>query len=132
MGAVQIHKTAPAGERLKDVLGQGLRISRRVFAGLWQRDVLITLALVTVLLASALSVSHAAYLNRALFSELSNLHQQRDAFQRQWSQLLLEQSAFSAHSHVEREAFNSLQMRVPDRDNIIVVRRPDDDGGSPR
>ncbi|TVP56041.1 MAG: cell division protein FtsL [Halomonadaceae bacterium] len=123
MGAVQIHKTAPAAARLKEVLGQGLRISRRVFAGLWQRDLLITLTLVAILLVSALAVSHAAYLNRALFSDLSNLHLQRDAYQRQWSQLLLEQSAFSAHSHVEREAVNSLQMRVPDRDNIIVVRQ---------
>lgn len=123
MGAVQIHRTPPAGDRLKGALGQALRVSRRIFAGLWQRDLLITLALVLVLLVSAIAVSHAAYLNRALFSDLSELHQQRDAYQRQWSQLLLEQSAFSAHSHVEREAVQSLQMRVPERGDIVVVRQ---------
>ncbi|MDX1589849.1 MAG: cell division protein FtsL [Oleiphilaceae bacterium] len=125
MGAVQIHRSAPAADRLRGALGQAMRVSRRVFYGLWQRDLLITLVLVVMLLGSAMAVSHAAYRNRVLFSELSELHQQRDAYQRQWSQLLLEQSAFSAHSHVEREAVQNLQMRVPDREDIVVVRTHD-------
>jgi len=122
MGAVQVNNV-PHSRRLKKALGQALRVSQRIYRGLWRRDVLITVAMVVVLLASALGVSYASYLNRVLFSELSDLHLQRDAYQRQWSQLLLEQSALSAHSHVERQAVDMLEMRVPDRDDIIVVHQ---------
>ena len=124
MGAVQVKKrqSARGAPKVKDALTQALRLSSQIFAALWQRDLLITMALVALLLASAFGVTWSSYLSRALFSELNEQHLQRDAFQRQWSQLLLEQSALSAHGHVEHQAVSQLNMKVPERDDIVVVQ----------
>ena len=122
MGAVSAKKTAPTSERLKKTLDTAMRVSERIFRGIWQRDVLITLALVAVLLGSAMAVAYAAHFNRVLYSSLSQLQLERDAYQRQWTQLLLEQSALSAHSHVEQQAVTELEMQVPEREDIVVVQ----------
>jgi cell division protein FtsL len=80
------------------------------------------LALVTLLLASSIGVIYTVHLNRDLFSTLNRLQDQRDAYQRTWSQLLLEQSALSAHTRVEQAAVNKLDMKVPGRDDIRIVQ----------
>lgn len=122
MGATAVgSSTSERALRWHQVLEAARRISARIFRSLWDVRVLVTLLMVLALTASALAVVHASYLNRSLHSTLSDLRDERDAYQRQWTQLLLEQSALSAHSHVEGRAARELDMKVPTRDDIVVV-----------
>jgi len=111
----------PARERVRKQVSVTLQVSRQVFAGLCQKNVMITLALVALLVASAVGVVATTHLNRDLFNTLSGLHAERDDYQREWSQLLLEQSALSAHSRIERRASDELNMIVPGEQHIVLV-----------
>ena len=117
--------TRPAADgralRWREVLDAAARISGRIFYGLWDARVMITLLMLVILTVSALSVVYASHLNRSLYGTLTDLRDERDAYQRQWTQLLLEQSALSAHSHVEGRATRELGMKVPAREDIVVV-----------
>ncbi|PAU79947.1 cell division protein FtsL [Halovibrio salipaludis] len=122
MGATAVRSEAGGRAlRWREVLDAATRISSRIFRGLWDPRVLATLVMLLVLTASALAVVHASHLNRTLYGTLNDLRDERDAYQRQWTQLLLEQSALSAHSHVEGRAARELEMKVPARDDIVVV-----------
>ena len=121
MGAVSVDNT-PKAFRWRQTFASAVRVSRRIFSELWQPRVLITLALVVCLVGSAVAVAYSAHLNRMLYSTLSDLQSERDAYQRQWTQLLLEQSALSAHGHIEKQAVSRLSMQVPERDDIVVIR----------
>src|SRR5690606_40822982 len=59
------------------------------------RQLLITVVLLAALVSSALAVVYANDLNRSLFIELQSLQTQRDVYQFEWYQLLLEKSALS-------------------------------------
>lgn len=125
MGAVAIEpkvKTARLSRtRVKDGVAAAVRVSRQVFAAIQQPRVMVTTALVVVLVASAIGVVISSYQNRQLFNELAQLQEARDGFQREWSQLLLEQSALSAHGRVERLAAERFDMVVPGRQDIVLV-----------
>jgi len=125
MGAVAIEqKTKAAGihkQRVRDGVTTAIRLSQQVFDSIRETRVLVTLVLVAVLTASAIGVVVSSYQNRDLFNTLSGLQQQRDAYQREWSQLLLEQSALSAHGRVEQLATSRFNMVVPGRQDIVLV-----------
>ncbi len=108
-------------QKVRRGLSNTLSLSQRIFQSLCQTHVAITLVLVLVLIASAIGVVISAHENRRLFNSLSELHTQRDDYQREWSQLLLEQSALSAHSRIERIAGEQLGMVVPGRNSIVLV-----------
>lgn len=123
MGAVKVEtRTNDRALRWRMVLERASRVSYRIFAGLWQREVLVTLLMTALLLGSALAVAYSSHLNRSLYSTLTSLQDERDGYQRQWTQLLLEQSALSAHSHVESRAVRELEMEVPSREDIVVLQ----------
>lgn len=123
MGAIRIESEAESRVlRWRMVLESAARVSRRIFRNLWRADVLVTLAMVGLLLGSALAVAYSSHLNRSLYSDLASLQKERDGYQRQWTQLLLEQSALSAHSHVESRAVRELDMEVPSREDIVVLQ----------
>lgn len=125
MGAVAIEpkvKTTRLNRAaVRDGVAAAVRVSRQVFAAIQQPRVMVTSALVVVLVVSALGVVVSSYQNRQLFNELAQLQEARDAFQREWSQLLLEQSALSAHGRVERLAAERFAMVVPGRQDIVLV-----------
>lgn len=87
------------------------------------RQLVVTVALLAALVCSALAVVYANHLNRSLFIELQSLQAQRDAYQIEWSQLLLEQSAWSALSRVEKLAASDLGMKVPDPQDVVIVKK---------
>lgn len=123
MGAIRVEsETESRVLRWRMVLESAARVSRRIFRNLWRADVLVTLAMVGLLLGSALAVAYSSHLNRSLYSDLASLQKERDGYQRQWTQLLLEQSALSAHSHVESRAVRELDMEVPSREDIVVLQ----------
>lgn len=125
MGAVAIEqRTKPAGlnrQRVRDGLSTAVRLSRQVFFALQQRQAVISVVLVALLLISSLGVVVSAHENRELFNTLSELQSERDGYQREWSQLLLEQSALSAHGRVEQLASERFGMSVPGKEDIVLV-----------
>lgn len=125
MGAVAIEPAVRnAGlsrQKVKDGLASAVRVSQQVFEALQQKRVLISMALVGLLIASSIGVVVSSYENRELFNTLSQLHAERDMYQREWSQLLLEQSALSAHSRVESLAAQRFGMVVPGQEDIVLV-----------
>lgn len=121
MGAVSVITSPPRHQRFRETARIGMRLSRQIFAALWQSPVLITFGLVMLLAGSAIGVVYASHENRLLFNELNNLQVARDGYQREWSQLLLEQSALSSQSRVEQFAVKEFDMVVPGRDDIVIV-----------
>ncbi|MBZ0334480.1 cell division protein FtsL [Marinobacter sp. AL4B] len=125
MGAVAIEqptKTAKLNkEKVREGVVSAVRVSRDVFDTAREKQVLVSLVLLLVLTVSAIGVVVSAHENRELFNALSTLQQQRDAHEREWSQLLLEQSALSAHGRVENLAAERFGMRVPGRQDIVLV-----------
>lgn len=125
MGAVTIEQPVKAAklnkQRMRVGVATAVRISRQVFDATRQRNVMISMALVTLLVASSIGVVVSAHENRELFNTLSQLHGERDLYQREWSQLLLEQSALSAHGRVEKLAAERFGMVVPGRQDIVLV-----------
>ncbi|QSP96161.1 cell division protein FtsL [Marinobacter salinisoli] len=125
MGAVAIEQPAKAARssklRVRDGVATAVRISRQVFGATRERSVVVSLALVVVLVASSIGVVVSAHQNRELFNTLSQLQNERDLYQREWSQLLLEQSALSAHGRVEKLAAERFSMVVPGREDIVLV-----------
>ncbi|WP_250656826.1 cell division protein FtsL [Alkalimarinus coralli] len=95
---------------------------REVSGALLGKSSLITVFLCLVLIASAVGVIFASHLNRQLFTELALLQEARDAYEMEWSQLLLEQSAWSAHGRVEYLATTKLDMKVPEAKDIVVMK----------
>ncbi|MDY6797688.1 MAG: cell division protein FtsL [Pseudomonadota bacterium] len=125
MGAVAIEPKVKAAKLNRDIVRGGMvaaaRVSRQVFGAIQQPRVMMTAVLVVVLVISALGVVVSSFQNRKLFNELAQLQEARDAYQREWSQLLLEQSALSAHGRVERLAAERFGMVVPGRQDIVLV-----------
>ncbi len=125
MGAVAIEPAVkPAKlnkEKVREGVGVALRISRRIFTAMRQKNALVSLALAVVLIGSSIGVVVSAHENRELFNTLSRLQAERDRFQAEWSQLLLEQSALGAHGRVEKLAAERFSMVVPGRQDIVLV-----------
>lgn len=85
------------------------------------------LALLPVLwvavLASAVAVVRARYEARTLFVQLEQLSADRDRLNIEWSQLQLEQSAWSNHGFVERVASDKLQMTFAAPNEVRIVSK---------
>ncbi|WP_372964910.1 cell division protein FtsL [Marinobacter sp.] len=125
MGAVAIEQptktTKLNKEKMREGVASAVRVSREVFETTRETRVLVSLVLVLLLTVSAIGVVISAHKNRELFNTLSTLQEQRNAHEREWSQLLLEQSALSAHGRVEKLAADRFGMRVPGRQDIVLV-----------
>lgn len=125
MGAVAIEepvKTAKLNkQRVRDGVVTAVRISRQVFDATKQGKVLVSLGLVALLVASSICVVVSAHENRKLFNTLSQLQAERDRYQREWSQLLLEESALGAFGRVENLAAERFNMVVPERQDVVLV-----------
>ncbi|SFR73285.1 cell division protein FtsL [Marinobacter daqiaonensis] len=125
MSAVTLEKPARASalsrENVRERVSDALKLSGRIFHTLSEPRVVVTLGLAALLIGSAIGVAVSAHQNRNLSNTLSELQAERDGYQRQWSQLLLEQSALSAHGRIERKAAEELGMIVPGREHIVLV-----------
>lgn len=72
-------------------------------------------------LASAIAVARARHEARTLFVQLEQLSAERDRLNIEWSQLQLEQSAWSNHGFVERVASDRLRMTLPRPEEVRIV-----------
>jgi cell division protein FtsL len=72
-------------------------------------------------LASAIAVVRARHEARTLFVQLEQLSAERDRLNIEWSQLQLEQSAWSNPGFVERVANVKMQMKLPTPSEVRIV-----------
>ena len=87
-----------------------------------RRWMLVALPLLWLtVLASAIAVVRARHQARTLFVQLEQLSAERDRLNIEWSQLQLEQSAWSNHGFVERVASEKLRMTLPTPDEVRIV-----------
>ncbi len=105
----------------------GLKVNLRTYSlpvlqALFRTKYLGLGILVCLMLLSAQAVVYSTHLSRQLFSELKTLQEHRDRIEREWTQLLLEQSAWSTHHRIERLATERLGMVMPDMAKVEVVR----------
>lgn len=87
-----------------------------------QRILLVLVLLFTLVLISALTLIYTKHQSRKMFVELQQAKHEVDALDAQWSQLQLEQSAWSGHGRIERKARQELGMFRPKPEGVIFVR----------
>jgi len=80
------------------------------------------MALLCLMLMSAIAVIYVTHLNRHSFSQYQEALQLRDRLDIEWGQLLLEQSAQASHARVEQLARERLAMKAPNASQIVLVQ----------
>ncbi len=88
-----------------------------------QRILMVVTLLFSLVLASAILLIYSKHQSRKIFVELQQLKAEVDALNTEWSQLQLEQSAWSGHGRIERIARERLSMVMPDSDNVVFVKQ---------
>lgn len=87
-----------------------------------QRVLVVVTLLFSLVLASAILLVYSKHQSRKLFVELQQLRYQVDALNTEWSQLQLEQSAWSGHGRIERIASKRLSMVMPASSDVVFVK----------
>ncbi|MDP7593142.1 MAG: cell division protein FtsL [Litorilituus sp.] len=90
---------------------------------IWQ-DILrysMSYLLLIMVVASAFSVIYYTHVNRQTTSELELLLTERDEFDIEWRNLLLEQNSLAEHSAIESKAEKLLNMKRPDANSEVIV-----------
>lgn len=80
------------------------------------------LALMLVVLVSALAVIYTTNYHRLTLSQLESAEQQSHQLQLEWGQLLLEQASLATPSRVEQLATEQLKMHLPGTKKMILLR----------
>jgi len=80
------------------------------------------LLLAGAVLATAIAVIELRHESRLRFAELQTLRAERDALNTEWGKLLLEEGTWSEHRRIESIARTQLDMRLPGREHIVVIR----------
>ena len=88
-----------------------------------QRVLVIVTLLFSLVLASAILLVYSKHQSRKYFVEVQQLKHQVDALNTEWSQLQLEQSAWSGHGRIERIARQRLSMVMPESGDVIFVKQ---------
>ena len=88
-----------------------------------RRILFIVILLFCMLLGSAILLVYSKHQSRKLFVELQQLKYQVDILNTEWSQLQLEQSAWSGHGRIERIARNRLSMVMPEPGDVVFVEQ---------
>jgi len=81
-----------------------------------------TSLLLTLVLGSALTVIYVKHQSRVLFAELRGIQKQQDQQVIQWGRLQLQNTTLATHSNVESRARHDLQMRIPDKIELVRLQ----------
>ena len=87
-----------------------------------QRTLMVITILFSLVLASAILLIYSKHQSRKLFVEVQQLRYQVDSLNTEWSQLQLEQSAWSGHGRIERVASKRLSMVMPASKDVVFVK----------
>lgn len=82
----------------------------------------MTVVLFVVVVLSAFGLTYVSHLNRDAFNQLQTELMRKNALQERWGQLLLQHSTETAHSRVEERAREELNMEVPGKKRVILVK----------
>jgi cell division protein FtsL len=88
-----------------------------------QRILIVVTLLFSLVLGSSILLVYSKHQSRKLFVELQQLRHEVDALNTEWSQLQLEQSAWSGHGRIERIARKQLSMVMPESDDVVFVKQ---------
>lgn len=88
-----------------------------------QRILIVVTLLFGMVLGSAILLIYSKHQSRKLFVELQQLKYEVDALNTEWSQLQLEQSAWSGHGRIERVARKRLSMVMPESSDVVFVKQ---------
>ena len=88
-----------------------------------QRILIVVTLLFSMVLGSAILLVYSKHQSRKLFVEVQQLRHQVDALNTEWSQLQLEQSAWSGHGRIERIARKQLSMVTPESGEVVFVKQ---------
>lgn len=88
-----------------------------------QRILIVVTLLFGLVLASAVLLIYSKHQSRKLFVEVQQLKYEVDALNTEWSQLQLEQSAWSGHGRIERIARKQLSMIMPEPGDVVFVKQ---------
>ena len=107
--------------------GPGLESGRRrpspwAWAGLGQGSTHAVLVLLVMIFASGWALVDSSRKHRHLSRELQELRQQVYRQEEERGRLLIEISTFALSDRIERVAREELHMRVPEPEDIVVVR----------
>lgn len=83
----------------------------------------LLVALVPILLVSALAVIQSSHHCRQLYARLQQLEADQWYLHEDYGRLLLEQSTWASHYRVERVATRELDMQAPALQELKVVRQ---------
>jgi len=84
---------------------------------------LLPLALIFLVVMSALAVVRTKHENRALVNELTSQRAEKENLNMEWAQLQLEEATLAQHSRVEKVAREQLGMTEP-HDYAVVSDKP--------
>ena len=86
-------------------------------------QLLLVVSLALLVLVSAVAVIEAKHESRKRFVELQALEKERDRMNIEWGRLQLEQGTWATHSRVEEIASKRLQMKMPETESIVIIKR---------
>lgn len=88
-----------------------------------QRTLVVVTVLFGFVVSSAVLLIYSKHQSRKLFVELQQLTVEMNALNTEWSQLQLEQSAWSGHGRIEEVARKRLSMVVPESEEVVFVQK---------
>lgn len=78
--------------------------------------------LALAVLGTALALVTAKHESRALFVRSQELLREQDRLGVEWNMLQLEQAAWATHGRIEQVAREKLDMRIPHRGDVTILR----------
>lgn len=84
--------------------------------------VALIMGLFAAVIASAIAVVWARQANRDLFTQLNQLHAERDQLEIEFGRLQLEQATWGDPNRIETRAHDNLDMIEPDADDIRLIQ----------
>jgi cell division protein FtsL len=88
-----------------------------------QRILMVVTLLFSLVLASAILLIYSKHQSRKVFVQLQQLKLEVDTLNTEWSQLQLEQSAWSGHGRIESIARERLSMVMPGSGDVVFVKQ---------
>jgi cell division protein FtsL len=100
-------------------------MSRSMIPGINERlrQLVIPVLLVVAVMASAIGSIYAKHEVRKSFMELQGLNVKRDRMEVEWGQLQIEQSTWSTYARVEQLARESMKMRPPTPEEMMLLHQ---------
>lgn len=86
-------------------------------------SVFLLSSLIALVFCSALAVVFSKHLTMQTHTKISENQRMIDELKTQWSQLQIEESTFSGHALIEREASERLDMRRPGLSGSVMIVR---------